>query len=491
MKANQKKSKSSNPLRELHRQTPLTIKMVILTIIVGMSLWLVIDHVLANHLQNIFHDHLSENLSDHSKEFDKLSLDVLSTARYQRAITAFTLISVFSLIMYWITRQINNISWHIGYFSENFLGLKPRKQSGDQLYALKERFHELTKEIIDARKTINKQAEEKTQLIVESAFDAIATTDAEGIISTWNPTAETLFGWTREEAMGNPIYDIIVPPIHETFKEPIKNIITDNKGNEFRSQLVLNAYHRNGHEIPIEFSVSSAMQEQGAILIFIMRDTSERNRSEARIHHLLATLTKTKDEWEKTFDSVTEQILLVDRDLNLIRCNKSFSESMKSSVHDLIGRKCDEFMLCDQKWLSDIKKGKEHPERTEVKTYDGHWLYVSTLPVYDNGYFLYTIITATDITELKKTQQNLMESKQELNARIGELENFYDMAVNRELKMIKLKEQVKKFNTTNGNGAGQTIKEDLQEVPNSAYIFNKEYQGSSNQPRLSFPEDIS
>ena len=332
---------------------------------------------------------------------------------------------------------------------------------------------------MDARKSIKKQAEEKTRLIVENAFDAIATTDAKGIISSWNPTAETLFGWTAEEAIGKPIYDVIVPDLHEDCRKPIKSIITDNKNKESRSQLVLSTYHRNGHEIPVEFSVSSAMQEKTTILIFIMRDTSERNRAEARIHHLLATLTKTKDEWEKTFDSVTEQILLVDRDLNLIRCNKSFADSMRSSVQELIGSKCNEFMLCDAEWLSGIKEGKEQPKRVEVKTYDGQWLYVSTLPVYDKNIFLYTIITATDITEMKKTQQNLMESKQELNERIGELENFYDMAVNRELKMVKLKEQVEKLNANNGNGNNGPKKEQPQEAPNSAYIFNNKNMDNS------------
>ena len=236
----------------------------------------------------------------------------------------------------------------------------------------------------------------------------------------------------------------------------------------------MNTYHRNGHEIPVEFSVSSAMQEKGPVLIFIMRDTTERSQSEKRIHHLLATLTKTKDEWEKTFDSVTEHIMLVDRHLNIIRCNKSVAEAMRSSVHELIGRKCDEFMLCDQEWLSGIKNNKEQSNRTEVRTYDGHWLYVSTLPVYDkNNIFIYTIITATDITELKQTQQNLMESKQELNERVNELENFYDMAVNRELKMIKLKEKVHKLKATTDNDNSGAKKELSQEAPNSAYLFNK------------------
>ncbi len=482
MKAIKQTGKPGNRFNKLHRQIPLTVKMVILTIIVGIALWFVLDHFFTNTLQNIFHNHLSEHLSDHSREFDKLSADVILNARQERAITAFALITVFTFSMYWITRHINRIIWHISYFSENFLGLKPRSQmKGDQLHALKEQFHELTKEIIDARRTIKKQAEEKTRLIVESAFDAIATTNDKGIISSWNPTAETLFGWTSEEAVGKPIYDVIIPTIHENCRVPIKNIITENKEQKSRCRVILNTYHRNGHEIPVEFSVSSASQDNGLVLIFIMRDTTERSRSKNRIHHLLATLTKAKNEWEMTFDSVTEQIMLVDKDLNLIRCNKSFADSMRSTVHKLIGSKCYEFIICDPEWLSDIKAGKEHPERIEVKTHDGRWLYASTLPVNDeNNRFMYTIITATDITDMKKTQQNLIESKEELNDRIKELESFYDMAVNRELKMAKLKEQIQKLETNNSNGGNGSKQEQRQEAPNNAYIFNQAKQNHSN-----------
>ena len=303
MKANKQTGKSSNPFIEVHRQTTLTIKMVILIVFVGLALWVALDYILTNDLKSFFHTQLTEHISD----VDTLTTTVISRLRYERAVTAMTLITVFAIIM-WITRSINNINWHINYFLESFLGLKPSsKQSKDQLYVLNERFRELTDEIIDARETIKSQAEEKTRLIVNSAFDAIVTTDDKGIISTWNPTAEELFGWTSEEALGRPIYDIIVPPdLHEDCREPIKSIITGNKEQDHKCQVVINAYHRNGRKMFIEFSVSSARQEKGSILIFIMRDTTERNHSGKRIHHLLMTLKKAKSEWEKTFDTVTE-----------------------------------------------------------------------------------------------------------------------------------------------------------------------------------------
>lgn len=494
MKAMINIGKLQNPFKKLHRQTTLTIKMVVLTVVAGIALWVALDYILTNNFERFFHIQLTEQFNEHTNEYDELAATVISRARYERAVTAITLITVFAMIMYWITRSINKISWHISYFSESFLGLKPSsQQSGDQLYALKERFHEMTKEIIDTRKIIKVQAEEKTRHIVNGAFDAIVTTDDQGIISTWNPAAVELFGWKSEEALGKPIYDVIAPPeLQKEYKDTIKNIIDKNKGQSHKCLVLINAYHRSGREMPVEFSVSSPKQEKNSILIFIMRDTTERGRSEKRIHHLLMTLKKSKDEWEKTFDTVIEQILLVDKDLNVVKCNKSFAESMKSSHHELIGRKFHEFMICDQDWISAIKEKREQPARIEIETYNGQWLYVSILPVYDNQeLFLYTIITATDITELKRTQQNLIDSKQELNERVDELESFYDMAVNREMKMIKLKKEVKKLETKNGNGDNGAIKEYSEEAPDNAKMLNKKNPEQTNKPTFSCLDDVS
>ena len=40
---------------------------------------------------------------------------------------------------------------------------------------------------------------------------AVISTDADGVVTTWNPRAEALYGWTREEAVGRPIMELTVP----------------------------------------------------------------------------------------------------------------------------------------------------------------------------------------------------------------------------------------------------------------------------------------
>ncbi len=162
------------------------------------------------------------------------------------------------------------------------------------------------------------------------------------------------------------------------------------------------------------------------------------------------SITKAKIEWEMTFDSVMELILLVDKEFNIIRCNKSFAEFAGVPIKELIGHKCYEYLShSDPEQFEHcrelIERGEPVP-RTEVNTKTGHWFYVSSSPILDKkGKFLHTVITATDITELKKAQQRLVESEKKLKKRIGELEKFYEMAVDRELRIKEMKKEIKEL----------------------------------------------
>lgn len=186
-------------------------------------------------------------------------------------------------------------------------------------------------------------------------------------------------------------------------------------------------------------------------LIHIARDITERKKAEDRFNQLLDDVTKAKNEWETTFDSVNELVMLVNEDFDIIRCNKSFADFAGMPISDLLGRKCCEFFpVADlEKFRANGKGAHERGElsRTEVKTASGHWFYISHRPIYDEGGgYLYSVIIATDITALKNTEQRIIESETELKERVEELEKFYDMAVGRELRMKELKKEIKKLN---------------------------------------------
>ena len=67
----------------------------------------------------------------------------------------------------------------------------------------------------DLRKTSEarlKNEQERTNMIVDSALDAIISVNEAGIIIDWNPQAEILFGWAKEEIVGQSVVQTIIPP---------------------------------------------------------------------------------------------------------------------------------------------------------------------------------------------------------------------------------------------------------------------------------------
>jgi len=186
-------------------------------------------------------------------------------------------------------------------------------------------------------------------------------------------------------------------------------------------------------------------------LIHVVRDITHRKQIEEEHNQLLKIVTRAKIEWEVTFDSVNEIILLIDKDFNIKRCNTSFAQYTGLQVHSLINKKYYEyFSLHDQsefQYCQELIKKEEPMERKEFKTADDHWFYVSQRPLHDKkGKYMHTVIIATDITSIKNTQQQLQQSEQNLKSQIEDLEKFYEMAVGRELRMKELKKELKKLN---------------------------------------------
>jgi len=196
-------------------------------------------------------------------------------------------------------------------------------------------------------------------------------------------------------------------------------------------------------------------------LIHIVRDISKRKKIEEDHSNLLIEVTKAKLEWEMTFDSVNEFILFIDRDLHITRCNKSFSDYAGLPVEELTGYKCHDFFPCSTEFFENINDKANSGNlfiKKEIKTETGKWLYISHRPVFDeNNKYTFSVILATDITELKKAQERIEESEDELKIKIKDLEKFYDMAVGRELRMKDLKKEITRLNIALSNYEEQHI----------------------------------
>ncbi len=187
-------------------------------------------------------------------------------------------------------------------------------------------------------------------------------------------------------------------------------------------------------------------------LIHIARDISLRKEIEEEHTRLLTAITKAKIEWEMTFDSVIEFIVIINKELEITRCNKSFAGFVGKAIDEIIGRMCYDFFPCDRQQVEDcrenMKSSRQLSVKNELKTGTGRWLYVSHRPIQDKGAASpHSVIIATEVTDLKNAQQKLRQSEEELRQKVQDLEKFYDMAVGREIRMKELKKEINKLNS--------------------------------------------
>jgi PAS domain S-box-containing protein len=112
--------------------------------------------------------------------------------------------------------------------------------------------------------------------IVESSDDAIASKDLNGIVQTWNPAAERLFGYTADEIIGKPIATIIPDDLLPEEAEVLRRIRTGKSVDHFETL----RRHKSGRLIQISLTVSPILGPGGEVIgaSKIARDISEQRR---------------------------------------------------------------------------------------------------------------------------------------------------------------------------------------------------------------------
>jgi len=129
--------------------------------------------------------------------------------------------------------------------------------------------------------TSRKAAEEASQrlaAIVASSDDAIISKDLNGIVTTWNPGAERIFGFTAEEMIGRPITTIIPPELRD---DETRILATIARGDRIQHCETVRV-KKSGDPIEVSLTVSPVRDESGRIVgaAKIARDITERRRTE-------------------------------------------------------------------------------------------------------------------------------------------------------------------------------------------------------------------
>ena len=108
--------------------------------------------------------------------------------------------------------------------------------------------------------------------------------DQRGAVTYWNPAAEAIFGYRREEAIGDDLHKLLMPERYaEARNAAFPEFLRSGRGNTAGKTVELAARRKDGREIAVDLSLSAVCLKGEMHGVGIMRDITERKRVEARL----------------------------------------------------------------------------------------------------------------------------------------------------------------------------------------------------------------
>jgi PAS domain S-box-containing protein len=127
-------------------------------------------------------------------------------------------------------------------------------------------------------------SEGRIRAVVEMAHDAFVATDASGVLTEWNTQAEAIFGWSRDEAIGRRMEETIIPQRHRAaHRRGVRRFLRTGKYSLRSRRLEIEALHRDGHEFPVELSITAIPVDGGYVFTSFLHDITARKQAEEKL----------------------------------------------------------------------------------------------------------------------------------------------------------------------------------------------------------------
>ena len=263
--------------------------------------------------------------------------------------------------------------------------------------------------------TVAEQAQARLAAIVESSADAIISKDLTGIITSWNRAAEHIFGYSAQEAIGQPI-SIIIPP--ELCDEETEILCRLRNGESIEHYETMRS-SKDGARLRISLTVSPIRDAQGRVIggSTIARDVTQRNRTERE-------LLEKQELLRAAFTQTYSFLAVLSTDGTIVEANRAAlegtgfarSEVIGSKFWDIWWRSMPEEQAIAKTSVATAAKGLAVREECQYALRDGSIRFADrTLnPVQEaNGEVIMIVASGLDMTEHRQLRSMLEERVRE------------------------------------------------------------------------------
>ena len=292
--------------------------------------------------------------------------------------------------------------------------------------------------------------QQHSAMLLQLSINAVVIMNAEGIITEWNPAAETMFGRTREEAMGADLAKIIVPPeLRSVHRASFARHLQTGQSRILGQRVEVAALRADGSEFPVELTIARYDDdEDGPIFVASLRDITERtnaqkamqraqNELELRVFERTAELSETNAQLQLkiadlqraeerlatsaqrlrgVLESISDAFVALDKSWRFTYINDQAQRLMNRAGAQLLGRDVEEGFpgvrdaISHKNWAQMMRRG----EPIKCETYYAPWKIWLEIHAYpsEEGLSIYF----QDISARRAAQFALEAAKREADA---------------------------------------------------------------------------
>ena len=286
----------------------------------------------------------------------------------------------------------------------------------------------MARELKEARRRRQTQATQvQYRAILDGTQDAILVVDARGWIQIFNQGAEMIFGYAPREVLGQPVGLLLPGDSFTLLKSKVARLRQPpalGPGAVFEGRyLVIEGRRRDGGSVQLEASSSRVLIDGQYRFTLVLRDISERLRAER-------ALRESQERLRTLLQAIPDLVWLKDPEGRFLHCNRRMEELLGVTEADILGRTDDDFVdheTASRFRLNDLTAmtaGAPCVNEEELTfASDGHREIVQTIktPVYDeHGEIVGVLGIARDVTEAKRTEQELQHHRHHLQELVNE-----------------------------------------------------------------------
>ncbi len=264
-----------------------------------------------------------------------------------------------------------------------------------------------------------REAEALKAEIIDSALDCIITMDEEGRIIEFNPAAERTFGYSRDEALGQAVRELIIPEeLRQMHDEGFRRFLRSGERAVIGQRVEVKGLRADGSKFPVEVSVAEVKSSGRRVFTAWLRDITEQKKARKERKQLIQM-------FHDAIESIPNGFAISDPDHRLVLCNTAYSEFYGVKPEELTGSSCVELLrrampsirsidgvpVVESDFPAEtlneyINEATRRPVEVELK--DGRWVSITGHPTTDGG----TVFIRSDITKAKQAEAALHERAQ-------------------------------------------------------------------------------